>query len=248
MLQRLKRADQLALIYRNNGNAQESVSGQAPERPPLFSNLAPVDYERIIAGARVKDFTRGQMLYVEGDPVQQILLLTSGLVKITKFGMAGMEVILRLGVPGDVLGALGLFVTGKQSTTVQAFRSCQVLIWDAQTFKSLVERYPVLHVNMIQVLSEYLGELEDRFREVATERVGARVALQLVRLQKQIGQSVDGVVEIGISREQLAQMTGTTLFTVSRLLSSWEAMGIVKPLREAVVIRDLESLRAMSEG
>ena len=62
---------------------------------------------------------------------------------------------------------------------------------------------------------------------------------------EKIGRPVDGAVEIGLSREELAQMTGTTLFTVSRLLSAWEARGMVKPRREAVTICNVKSLRAM---
>ena len=100
---------------------------------------------------------------------------------------------------------------------------------------------------MVAILDEHLRELEDRFREVATDKVGARVALQLLRLLKTIGRPVEGGVEVGLSREELAQMTGTTLFTVSRLLSAWEARGVVRPLREAVAICDIPSLCAISE-
>ena len=74
------------------------------------------------------------------------------------------------------------------------------------------------------------------------------MASQLIRLLLQIGQQVDGAVEVELSREKLAQMTGTTLFTVSRLLSAWETKGLVRPRREAVAVCDLESLRAVSEG
>jgi CRP-like cAMP-binding protein len=101
---------------------------------------------------------------------------------------------------------------------------------------------------MARILGGYLLELEERFREVATERVGQRVARQVLRLMEQIGTPVDGAVEIGLSREELAQMTGTTLFTVSRLLSAWEARGMVRPRREAVTICDVQSLCAIGRG
>ena len=217
------------------------------DRPPLFSGILPGDYTGISAAARVKEFARGEMVYIEGDSVQQVLLLTSGIVKITQLGLNGTEVILRLGVPGDVLPAMDLFSTGRHCTTAQAFRLCRALVWDAPVFKALVERFPVLHQNMVRILGGYLLELEERFREVATERVGPRVARQVVRLLEKIGRPVNGEVEIGLSREELAQMTGTTLFTVSRLLSAWEARGMVRPRREAVTICDVQSLRAMSE-
>jgi CRP-like cAMP-binding protein len=207
----------------------------------------PEDYTRIAAAARIKEFARGEMLYIGGDSVSQILLLTSGFAKTSQFGLSGTEVILRLSVPGDVLGAMGLFTTGLHFTTAQAFRSCRALVWDAPTFKALVGRYPVLHQNMVRILSQDLGELEERFREVATERVAPRVARQLVRLLKRIGRTVNGAVKVSLTREELAQMTGTTLFTVSRLLSGWEERGMVKPRREGVTICDVESLRAVAE-
>ena len=118
-------------------------------------------------------------------------------------------------------------------------------IWEAPTFDALVKRFPVLRQNMVHVLGEDLRELQERFREVATERVAPRVARQLLRLLEKMGRTVNGLVEVGLSREELAQMTGTTLFTVSRLLSAWEADGIVRPRREAVAICDEQALRAI---
>jgi CRP-like cAMP-binding protein len=105
----------------------------------------------------------------------------------------------------------------------------------------------VLHENMVRILGADLLELEERFHEVATERVAARVARQLVRLQAQIGRRVVGAVEVDLSREELAQMTGTTLFTVSRLLSAWELRGVVRPRREAVAINSVEALCEICE-
>lgn len=225
----------------------EAQRGTLVESCPLFAGILPCEYAGICSTARVKEFARGEMLYMEGDSVRQVLLLTSGIVKITQLGPGGTEAILRLGVPGDILDTASLFSAGRHCATAQAFRTCKALVWEAPTFKTVVERFPVLYQNMVQVLGDHLLELEERFREVATERVAPRVARQLVRLQEKIGRSVNGVVEIGLSRHELAQMTGTTLFTVSRLLSAWEARGMVSARRESVTICDIESLRAISE-
>jgi CRP/FNR family transcriptional regulator, nitrogen oxide reductase regulator len=215
-------------------------------RSPLFSGILPDDYTKILTAARVKEFTRGENLYMEGDSVQQVLILTSGFAKITQLGLSGAEVLLKFSVPGDVLGAVGLFSTGRHCTTAQAFRLCHALVWDAPAFKAVVECFPVLHQNMVRILVGYLLELEERFREVSTEKVGSRVARQVVRLLETIGRPVDGAVEIVLSREELAQMTGTTLFTVSRLLSAWKLRGLVRTRRQEVMtICDVASLRAI---
>jgi len=227
------------------GGNGDDHGGTAGGRPPLFSGILPGDYAKIAAAARVREFTRGELLYIEGDSVQQVLLITSGFAKITQLGLSGTEVILRFSVPGDVLGAVGLLSSGRHCRTAQAFRLCRALVWDASAFNALLERFPVLHQNMVRLLRDDLLELEERFHEVATERVGPRVARQLVRLLERIGRPVNGEVEIGLSREDLAQMTGTTLFTVSRLLSAWEARGLVRPRRESVTICDVPSLRAI---
>jgi len=235
--------DPIATHPKNGDNHGATVVG----RPRLFSGILPADYSGICPAAHVKQFARGEMLHFEGDAVARVFLLTSGLVKITKFSRGGEEVILRLAVPGDVLGAVGLFSSGMHCNTAQVFRACRALVWDARIFEDLVERFPVLHQNMVAILDEHLRELEDRFREVATGRVGPRLALQLLRLLKTIGRQVNAQVEVSLSREELAQMIGTTLFTVSRLLSAWEARGVVNPRREAVAICDVPSLRAISE-
>lgn len=246
MFEETRRA--MAFASQSGTASQRNDKGiAAMGRPPLFAGISPADYQRILATARIKEYARGEMLFIEGDPVTQIVMLTSGFVKITQLGTSGSQVILRFGVPGDVLGASSLLTNSAHFRTVHAFRACQTLVWDARLFKVLVNSFPILHQNMVKVLGEDLLELEERFREVATERVALRVARQLVRLLDKIGRQADGEIEISLSREELAQMTGTTLFTVSRLLSAWEARGMVKPRREAVMVCDINSLREISE-
>ena len=89
-------------------------------KPALFSGILSDEYAVITSRARVRVFERGEMLHLKGEPVQQVLLLTAGYAKVTQFGSGGAEVILRLGVPGDVLGASGLFSGGNHYTTAQA--------------------------------------------------------------------------------------------------------------------------------
>jgi len=90
--------------------------------------------------------------------------------------------------------------------------------------------------------------MDERFREISTEKVAPRLSSQLGRLLLQMGNRVEGGIEISLSREELAQLTGTTLFTVSRMLSRWEQDGIVKARREAVLICDSQALVELAEG
>jgi CRP/FNR family transcriptional regulator, nitrogen oxide reductase regulator len=92
------------------------------------------------------------------------------------------------------------------------------------------------------ILCRQLKDMEDRFREISTECVSSRLSRQIVRLMNQVGYRGSGEVEIRISRAELAQLIGTTLYTVSRLLSEWDRQGIVKARREAVSVTNLRAL------
>ena len=100
---------------------------------------------------------------------------------------------------------------------------------------------------MLDMLLHHLEDMHVRFREISTDRVAARLSSQIIRMMHQVGRQVNGEVEISISREELAQLTGTTLFTVSRLLSDWGRQGIVAARREVVSIRNLPALVDLSD-
>jgi len=215
---------------------------------PLFSNISPADCAKIAAAAHQKEFHRRQTIFLEGDPVRQILVLTSGCAKITQLGQNGTEVILRLNGPGDVVGVFGDCSGVNHRSTARSLQLSTALIWEAAVFEALMERFPSLRRNTVRILGERLLELEERFREVCTEKVAPRLSSQIIRLLDQVGRRVNGAVEISLSREELAQLTGTTLFTVSRLLSEWEQRGILVTRRKVVSVHNFQALEELSES
>jgi CRP-like cAMP-binding protein len=120
------------------------------------------------------------------------------------------------------------------------------LVWETQRFDAFLERLPILRRNMTLLLERHLNELEIRFREVSTERVAPRLSSLLVRLLGQVGRRAESHMEIALSRRELAQLTGTTLFTVSRLLCRWETQGIVSARRETVLVHNVPRLQELS--
>ena len=204
----------------------------------LFDGLAPAQCEDVARLARPKTIAREEALFTQGQPVRNLALIRTGSVKVTQLAPNGNEVILWIYGAGNVVGGLSELSVGSHSGSARAMEQSTALIWDTATLQSLMLRYPQISANTSQILLSRLNELEERFREVATEKVARRVALALIRLNKHIGKKVHEGVEISLSREELAQMTGTTLFTTSRLLSKWGEMGFVLPRRESVVLRD----------
>jgi CRP-like cAMP-binding protein len=165
-------------------------------------------------------------------------MIRSGAVKITQISASGNEVILWMYGKGNVLGVLSEAVAGSHPSTARAMEATTALVWDCATLQSLVETCPRIRQNLSEVLMSRLHELEERFREVATEKVARRLALALLRLSKHVGKTVHDGIEVSLSREELAQMTGTTLFTISRILSQWSKEDFVSSRRESVLLRD----------
>lgn len=213
----------------------------------VFSGISRTECSQIGATARTRVFSRHEVIFVEGQPIRHVLLIKNGCLKLTQVSQDGSEVILRLSGAGEIVGVLALSANSRHTCSAHVVESCTGLLWDALKFESYLEHLPALRKNVARILSDRLDELEQRFREVATEKVGVRVAHELTRLLKQVGRPLNGGIHIGLSREELAQMTGTTLFTISRLMSEWEQLGYVLPRREAVLVRDPQSLSKIGE-
>ena len=214
---------------------------------PLFADFSASEFREIVSAAHEKHYARRQTIFVKGDLAQQVILLTSGAAKTVQFTESGTEVILGLRGPGEVVGTVGLRPEDRHCSTALALASSTALVWDAAVFETFYQRSMYLRRNITHILCQQLHELEERYREIATEKVAARLSLQLVRLIHQVGRRVDGGIEIRLSREELAQLTGTTLFTVSRLLSEWNQKGIVRTRREAVSVQNFEALAQLAE-
>jgi CRP-like cAMP-binding protein len=250
MLQNLKSATYLRpqVSDLNNTMAQRA---SAVQHFPLFSGISLSDCISIVSTAQERRYPRRQTIFFEGDPIKQVVLLTSGCVKITQVGPNGQEVILRVNGPGEMVGALGsapcVGRCGEHCSTARTVDRSSALIWEAVQFEAIADRFPSLHRNTAHVLERRLHELEERFREISTEKVSPRLSSQLVRLAKQVGKQTEGCVEVALSRHELAQLTGTTLFTVSRLLCQWEVLGLVSPRREAVLLRNVQGLVELSQ-
>jgi len=231
-----------------------AVDGYSPAgRPasiqkfPLFSGVPPADCTTIISRGFTKQYQRRQHLFSIGDRVDQVLLLLSGSVKITQVGIRGSEVILRVGVAGDLEGTFGLWPECKHNSSGQAIQPCTAVVWDLATFARLWEQFALFRRNTFRALEQRLHEMELRVREISTEDVSSRLSSELIRLSNRFSHGVDGNAEVRLTHTDLAQLTGTTLPTVSRLLSRWQKLGIVSAGPGGVLIRDLAALEKFSQ-
>lgn len=212
----------------------------------LFAGITPRDCMEIASYARIRNFMRNEVLFSQGQPVRSLILLQSGSVKMTQLGPDGSEVLLWMRASGEPVNIYADPACGSHTCSARAMERSRALVWDCERLQTLANRYPQLRTNILRIVTERLEELEERFREMATEKVTKRLALTLLRLSKQVGTQSDEGIHVSLSRAELAQMTGTTLFTISRVLSSWAERGFVHPRREAVLVSDLAKLELIS--
>lgn len=205
---------------------------------PLFSGLNPGEVETIAGQASWRQVAAGAFIYQEGDPAERVYALAAGRVRLVQVTVEGQQIIHHMVTPVETFGVISVLAEEDFPVSAQALEDCTILSWDRAAMNDLMGRFPQLWRNAIKIISIRLRESQDRLREMATERVERRLARALLRLVRQAGRKVpEGVlIDLPLSRQDLAEMTGTTLFTVSRTLSQWETQGIIRSGRERVVV------------
>jgi CRP-like cAMP-binding protein len=215
----------------------------------IFDQIPSQDLETIASAATLKEFNKNDYLFHQGDPADQFCLLMSGKVKLTQITEEGQQVILRYVGPGEAFAVIAVLRKIPYPVTATAVEQVKLLSWGEQTMLGLMERYPRLAINSLSLLATQIQEFQDRFRELATERVERRIARALLRLAKQTGRKTDQgiLIDFPLTRQDLAEMTGTTLYTVSRTLSQWEKDGLVSSQREQVTLLSPHQLVVIAE-
>jgi CRP-like cAMP-binding protein len=205
------------------------------ERSALFQGLTPAECEVLIGRARERRFLENETLYRQGQAHSEISILESGCVKLTHLLANGHEFILSLRTPLEVLDPSAIS-HAEHRTTAQAMRAGRMLSWPLSTVESFAS-YPQLRKNLHTLIMKDLTDLESRYCQLSTCRVDRRLACTLVLLAQRIGTEAEsGGIRVHISRQELAQMVGTSLFSVCRLIARWGELGLVSPCRESIIV------------
>ena len=216
----------------------------------LFARMSDEELERLLARANIRRVPVGEAVFEQGQKATQFFLLLHGRLKVTQVTPDGQQIIVRVVHPGDLFGfAQALQRDDYPGTPVAAAESI-VICWPNDVWHEVVAHNPTLAVNAMQTIGQRLQEAHIRIREMSTEEVERRVAHAVLRLIEKAGRPEPGGVRIDfpLSRQDVAEMTGTTLHTVSRLFSAWETRGIVKGGRQTLLVKDAERLRDLAEG
>jgi CRP-like cAMP-binding protein len=215
----------------------------------LFREIDSEGIRDIVKASQVRELRDGEYYFVEEDPAHSAYVLLNGKVKLTQVTPNGQQVILGYLSPGRVYGIIAVLKKVTYPVTAEAVGSCKALAWDQKTLNELMARYPRMALNSLYIMSGQIREFQNRVRDLSTKRVETRIARALLRLARQSGKKIDtGVlIDLPLSRQDLAEMSGTTLYTVSRILTDWEKREIIHSKRQQIIIRYPHGLVSIAE-
>ena len=217
---------------------------------PAFAGLDGPGLDAVLAQARSSRFPKDSEVFSQGAEAASFFLLLAGHIRVVRTSPEGHQVIARYINEGELFGiAMAMGRTTYPATAVAAV-DCVVLSWPNNAWADLQSRYPTFGASAYRTIGARLQETQTQVMEMSTQQVEQRIAHALLRLVSQSGRKTDDGIEIDfpITRQDIAEMTGTTLHTVSRLLSAWEDAGIVRGGRQKVIVKDPHALMLVAEN
>ena len=217
---------------------------------PLFHGLQGQVVERLARTAKHRNATRRECFFNEGQEAKDLFVLMSGRVKISQHTADGGQFVMSLVAANEPFGVLCASGGRRYSTTAEAIEGSLAVVWPRVAIRQLFEHESQFALNALDIVSARLQELDLHFRQVVMERVDRRVARVLLRLVREAGRRIDGggvEIDFAVSRQDIAEMTGTTMFTVSRLLVAWGRRGIVRVGRQRIVVVEAGTLATIAD-
>lgn len=222
--------------------------------PSLLSGLPPfsgMDHDALkdlLVGATPLRHAKGAHIFREGEDAHSFFLLLDGYVRVVKLAPDGEQVIVRFITSGELLGIAKALSRDSYPANAVAAADCVLLSWPSKSWESIIAAHPGFATNTYAMVGQRLLDTHDKVVELATERVERRVANAVLNLAKTTGKATDEgiLIDFLISRQDISEMTGTTLHTVSRLLSSWEAKGWIKSGRQRITLVESQTLKLLA--
>jgi CRP/FNR family transcriptional regulator len=215
----------------------------------LFRRVGADDRVRVAQVSRAATFQRGDTIFDEGDPSDDLLLIARGRVKVFKTTPAGKDVILEIFGPGDPLGAVAAYEGRPYPASAVALEDTTCVLIPRRAFFELLEQYPLLVRGLLVGLTQRLVELTNRIAHLTGGRVEPRIARLFLKMADDIGRvERDGLfIPMALSRQELADLAGTTIETCIRIMSRWGKQSIVATEKDGFRLLDRKALETIAQ-
>ncbi len=217
----------------------------------LFHGLPVSALAAAAAAARLRCLPKDLRIFSQGDDGARAHAIIEGAVRIVQSGSDGAQVVIRLIGPGEMFGTVALFTDSRYPADAVTLSETLEASWSEGELLDLMAIYPLIAINVIRIIGKRLQEVQERVRELATQRAERRVAHAVLRLARQSGRStIDGTaIDFPLRRKDVADIAGTTLHTASRILTAWEKAGLLISHNQHLTIRQpTQILRIAEDG
>ncbi len=217
---------------------------------PVFSALPANELNALATVAREDRYRAREYVFMEGDAADWLCVVRSGRVKIVKHSRTGKDVVLELLGPGEVFGGVAVIERRPYPAAAQTMEASVIVKLPADAVSGLAERHPGVIREMALMIGRRLRTAHDSVRSLSIDPVEARLAATLLRLAEREGTTTaDGVVlPFHLTRQSLADMTGTTVETTIRVVGRWLRDGLVTDDGKRIVLSDVDALRDVAES
>jgi CRP/FNR family transcriptional regulator len=214
----------------------------------IFRRLTAEDRQRLAAVTHLREFAKGDALFVEDDSSESLFVVVVGRVKVSKMTARGTDVILEIFGPGDPVGAAAVYESRNYPATATALESTTCVVVPRQAFFALLEAHPTMVRGLLVGLTHRLVELTNRLTELSGGRIEARLARFVLKLADDMGQKrADGIfIPLVLSRQEIADMIGTTIETSIRIMSRWGKDNVVRTEKDGFLVVDRHALESVA--
>lgn len=215
---------------------------------PVFKKLAATDRQTIALAASIRRYAKGDTIFEQGTPSDAFYTIAAGRVKIFKMMPTGKDIILEVFGTGDPLGAVAVYDGRPFPASAAALEDTTCVVIPRAMFFRLLEQHPSLVRGLMLGLTLRLVELTNRLAELSGGRIEPRFARLFVKLAGELGRADRGgtFIPLALSRQELADMTGTTIETCIRIMSRWGKQEVVRTEKDGFVILDRKALDAVA--
>lgn len=214
----------------------------------IFNGLDPRALQRAANEAHRKAVDADHFFVHQGEPALAAYVLVEGHAKILQVTPDGHQVLLRYIGAGQEFGLVAVLDGFDYPASIQAVEPCAALVWHGEVLAQLMEQHTRIGFNALRILAQQNQDLQRRYHELLTEHVEQRLAQTILRLAEQAGSNTaDGtLIDLPLTREDLAEIVGTDIYSVSRLMSRWEQRGFVQTDHQHVLLLRPDALTSLA--
>jgi CRP-like cAMP-binding protein len=214
------------------------------EAGTFASRLTGDEHDSLLRAGHTRRYPRGARLFHEGEHSDFLVLLLSGRVKIVTSSEDGVESLLSVRGPGDLVGEFAAIDGAPRLATAIALEPLEGVVLSADEFGAFLAVRPRASLELVRALVERLRESDRRRMEFGAHDVTGRLAWLLAELSGQ-RPAVDGRSIVALSQQELAGLIGASRESVARALAALRRRGLVETGRRAVIVLDPAALRQL---